>query len=537
MSRKRCERLLKDQHYMHDSQCNLIEVFMKLTPRDSNILTDLSQYGGNVTNSVLEEATKRIPNILKLQTFEKEKYVQDDLETGYIAVYWTMYVDYNYWFDPLADILKLFHNTEVSIKVKGSSQTFRSEVVSSFIKSDAGIMTSYSKELQSIIKYTLSPIFLINYPDPILENDCARREYNKLLICPFIKIGVNELSFKRDEGFLIIEDTSPRTILAGWQYELINDTLHVCLDDFQVISDDSKHWYSPTKREHIQEIISASQILSFACVCISLFCLLVTIGRYAITPKLRTQPGINNMILCISLLLAQTFYQFGAGQTAHVSSFACSVIGATCHFLWLCVMFSMNNCSIQMFKIFKSSVLVAPRFSWTSTGKSVVYVVCTSLTFVMIGLAISLSLSNGKSSGYGGSLCYLSDYLLHILTFMIPTALTITVNIVLFGYVVVVINKSTQDAARLHQERNYFGVYIRLSTLTGLTWIFGYLYLFLKLDVIEYLFIVFNGLQGVFLMLAFAVKAKHCSKLCQHMRLSRNANKKHMILNLPTKSR
>ena len=84
------------------------------------------------------------------------------------------------WYDPLANILKLFHNKEVSIKVKGSNQNFTPEIVSSFIKSDAGIMTSSCKENQIITKDTLNPIFfiIINYTDndPVLENACARKK-------------------------------------------------------------------------------------------------------------------------------------------------------------------------------------------------------------------------------------------------------------------------------------------------------------------------------------------------------------------------
>ena len=99
------------------------------------------------------------------------------------------------WYDPLANILKLFHNKEVSIKVKGSNQNFTPEIVSSFIKSNAGNMTSYSKENQIITKDTLNPIFFINYTDndPVLENACARNKYSRLKICPFIKSRVNEL--------------------------------------------------------------------------------------------------------------------------------------------------------------------------------------------------------------------------------------------------------------------------------------------------------------------------------------------------------
>ena len=176
----------------------------------------------------------------------------------------------------------------------------------------------------------------------------------------------------------------------------------------------------------------------------------------------------------------------------------------------------------QMFKIFKSSVLVSHRFNSTTSGKCIMYVFCTSLTFVVTGLTISFLLSRVENSGYGGSICDLLDYLMHSLMFIIPTALTIIVNIGLFGYIVFVLNKTTHDAAMLQQERNYFGVYIRLSTLTSYMdiWLSSP---FIQLDVIEYFFIVFNSLQGVFIMPAFVGKTKHHSDFCQQLRPSRTS--------------
>ena len=77
-----------------------------------------------------------------------------------------------------------------------------------------------------------------------------------------------------------------------------------CVDDSQIISNcESRH---SIIEEEGKGIISTSHILSFACVCTSLFCLLVTFVTYAVTPEMRIQAGINNVILCVSILFAQT---------------------------------------------------------------------------------------------------------------------------------------------------------------------------------------------------------------------------------------
>ena len=345
--------------------------------------------------------------------------------------------------------------------------------------------------------------------DEILNSSCYDIEFHKLHFCPFVKIAVSEMSIKIENGFLIVEDMFPNIIFSKWKYAIRNNKILYCVDDFQSIYD-AVAWPEGNSSIDDSRAISTSRIVSFICVCISIVCLFITICTYIGTPKLRTQPGISNVILCVSLLLAQTFYQFGAGQTS-LSYVACSVIGAFCHFFWLCVMFSMNACSLQMFSIFRTRVRLSPIFNWKTTVKTVLYVMSSSVSFVIINLVVSLLTSGGTRSGYVGGICYLSDFLMHLITFIIPTAATICINLFLFSYVVFVIRKASYLASKLNQDRNYFAIYARLSTLTGITWIFGYLYLFVESKIIEYLFIGFNGCQGVFLMMAFVLKRKRCS--------------------------
>ena len=56
--------------------------------------------------------------------------------------------------------------------------------------------------------------------------------------------------------------------------------------------------------------------------------------------------------------------------------------------------------------------------------------------------------------------------------------------------------------------------YARLSTLIGVTWIFGFINLLIRHDILEYLFIVLNASQGVFIMIAFVLNKRVCSLCC-----------------------
>ena len=331
---------------------------------------------------------------------------------------------------------------------------------------------------------------------------------NKLYVCPFLCINIQEMSVILKNDYLYFSDDQNVTtkILSKWKYELHPHRVCLCLEDFldlyEVIMKSEAKSEPPINTAFVPK-----NILSLACICLSTVCLLLTILIYSCIPALQSKPGINNLILCVFLLLAQTVFQFGVGQTS-LTDIACSVIGATSHFLWLAVIFTMNICCIQMFLIFKKQIKMSSKFNLLETIRYLVYIISASLGFVGINFIISYSISNGKQSAYGGKICYISSGLMQLITFVIPSAITTVINILLFFYVVWNIRQIGASTARLNKERNYLGVYARLSSLTGITWTFGYLRLLTGVEVFEYLFIIFNACQGVFIMIAFVLNQR-----------------------------
>ena len=174
----------------------------------------------------------------------------------------------------------------------------------------------------------------------------------------------------------------------------------------------------------------------------------------------------------------------------------------------------MTMCCIRMFLIFNRHAQLTPRFTVSQTSKNVIFVTCASVLFIVVNISVSLISSDGISVGYGGRLCYISSSLMQLITFVIPAAVALTINIILFSYVVHRIKNVGASSVRLNKERNYLMVYVRLSTLTGLTWIFGFLELIFNTEVLEYLFIIFNAGQGVFIMVAFVLNQRVLALIC-----------------------
>ena len=122
---------------------------------------------------------------------------------------------------------------------------------------------------------------------------------------------------------------------------------------------------------------------------------------------------------------------------------------------------------------------------------------------MLINIIISVYHSDYEGIGYGGTICNITDYRMVGYVFAIPVGLVISANLALFIAVIVKIHRTPVVKSYTKSTRNYFAIYAKLSTVTGITWLFGFIYTFTDVEALEYVFIIFNAGQGAFLFLAF----------------------------------
>ena len=336
---------------------------------------------------------------------------------------------------------------------------------------------------------------------------------DKLLECPFIKLDYTDFRMSILNGYLLFEDIDVKPF-SRLRYREVNSSILICPSDYLKIYETMPE-KARVPRESARFIneISSKNLVSLICICTSILSLFVTVVVIAASSELHSLPGFNTLCLCICLLLAQTLYQFGSGQTS-LPGWTCAVIGGVCHFLWLSVMFSMHVCSVDMFLIFRKFRLVSHKAIGKKLLKRLVYICSVSLLFVGVNMVISVARSAGQDFGYGGIICYISSSVMQMVTFIIPSVIVVITNIVLFINVMFNISKASIHDLGMKQERNFFDIYARLSTLTGFTWIIGFLLLLIKSDVLEYCFILLNASQGIFIMMAFVLN-RRLWKCCQ----------------------
>lgn len=261
--------------------------------------------------------------------------------------------------------------------------------------------------------------------------------------------------------------------------------------------------------------------LSIFCLGASLLSLVLTLVVYSVYPVLRSLPGLNNMALVTSLILFQTMILLNSLTTININ-WLCAFVGAFTHFSLILSFAWMFICTFHMLNVF---VKIRNRSVGRNDSRTFIsytaFAISVAVLSVSVTITVALIQSGGKDHGYGGSVCYITNPLMVIVFVAIPVAIVTILNIVMFCVVACKINKLPVLASTNPQERNNITIFVKLSTITGMTWIFGFIYIFTKLVTFAYIYIVLNAGQGVFIMLSFV-----CNRRVLHLIFRRQMARK-----------
>ena len=525
-----------EDRYLSDGECIFIEnlntnlcytVFLKVTPKIPLAYDTLKDgiFFKSLRDHLAHSWTYAIKETEQIGFFVEEEFV-DQEDVRYFYLYILLRTpelsgreQQQGVTDMLTEIFETLQDEWLNFETKTENISLQIELSASTYSITAQEVDTMAKGQGLSLPTGLVSVYV---EQPYKQATCSAPKNvplaRKIMMCPYIIIPLEELSYDIKDGVLIVTETG--TKLTVTDYLEIEKEIFMCLEDYKSLYLELSRTGNIVEPSIRNVEAKPTNILSFVCVCLSLVCLLVTLATYVYFRELHSQPGINTITLCVCLLLAQGMYQFGAGQSS-LHSWACSLIGAICHFLWLSVMFSMNVCSMQIYFTFIKSRTISPTYTSKQTAINTAYIVLASLLFVAINVIVSLIRSGGREIGYGGIVCYLSTAVMQGVTFLVPAAITLTSNIAFFGIVVYKITKTGQATSTLHQNKSYLLVYARLSALTGFTWILGFFHIFFNNEVIEYLFILFNASQGVFVMVAFVLNQRVRNLLCPGLRQKR----------------
>ncbi|XP_041453440.1 adhesion G-protein coupled receptor D1-like [Lytechinus variegatus] len=217
------------------------------------------------------------------------------------------------------------------------------------------------------------------------------------------------------------------------------------------------------------------------------------------------------MIFCGTLLVAQCLLLFG-GMASSVSERLCSVLAAISHFLWLTTFTLSSSIAYDLRRTFGSSKTIRVL---TTNRKVLIFYLSLAAGLPLLIVATCLALMffvEGIDLHYGDEqTCWIGGGQSNLIAFGVPVLVLLVFNFSCFLDTMRGILKSKRERKTLqegtenqkdHQE--LLKIAVKISSLMGFTWMFGFIAAFSKQQAVWFVFIIINSLQGVYIFLAFA---------------------------------
>ncbi|CAN8003024.1 unnamed protein product [Ixodes hexagonus] len=256
---------------------------------------------------------------------------------------------------------------------------------------------------------------------------------------------------------------------------------------------------------------------------VSISCLVAHLAVFALVPDVRNLSGRNLASLALSLLAA--YLCFLLGQLGDVGPQACQALGVTTYYFFLASFFWMSAMAFDVWRTLR----VATRELRVSSGSQWrrFFFYCVASWFlpaVVVGLAVFF---DARSTGvpeefrplFGRYGCWFGQRKALLVFFAGPAGALMLVNVTLFASTAVMVIGSTKTSVKRSGStaRRNFSLYVRLSVMMGLSWTLGLIAGYLDVEVLWYLFIVLNTLEGLFIFVAFSCTHKVGTYLRDHV--------------------
>ena len=228
--------------------------------------------------------------------------------------------------------------------------------------------------------------------------------------------------------------------------------------------------------------------------------------------------GANTIFLCNKL----------AGD---VSSSSCFVLAVFMFYFYLSSFFWMLNIAFDVALTLKQATVDLRIAAGPQWGKFFLYsLVGWLIPALFVSCAVVIDLNDFQEvpevykPGFGGSnigLCWFSSRSALLIYFVIPFFVIMVLNIFFFLSSAFLVYNSTKSSANITTSgpKINFYLYLRLSTLMGLSWISGLIAGWLDIEQIWYVFLVLSTLQGFFILIFFSCTKKTIASVRMRVRV------------------
>ncbi|XP_069695616.1 uncharacterized protein [Periplaneta americana] len=240
---------------------------------------------------------------------------------------------------------------------------------------------------------------------------------------------------------------------------------------------------------------------------LSVVCILLHLGVFIATPKLRNLPSMNLASLCLALtMLYICFLANGFLQPP------CKVLAVATHYSLLTTFSWMFIISFDIWRTIRRSTSKFHISSGSKWQRFFSYSVACWLVPVLIVVSAVILDNSGEQTnirpGYGVSNCWFHNRGALIVFVATPLLVVMCLNVAFFSWTSYLIHSTKSKMDKTSTARIDFRLFLRLAIIMGLTWITGIIAGLLQMSVVWYVFVLLNTLQGVFIFVVFSCTRK-----------------------------
>ncbi|XP_064618167.1 adhesion G-protein coupled receptor G6-like isoform X2 [Liolophura sinensis] len=341
-----------------------------------------------------------------------------------------------------------------------------------------------------VLSVSIGNLTLVNLHDPVVITFTHRLQNSSNPQCVFWDTLNGTWS---DRGCLVRESVNGSHTICQCDH----------LTNFALLMD--VYNSGTTESNHHAENLT---LLSFIGCAISFFGLVLTIIIYCLFSKLRRDTP-SKILLNLCLALACANVTFIIGIYALENPALCKAIAILMHYFLLSSMVWM---SIEAFYMYLALVLVFRTYFRRFLLRTML--IGWGVPLVIVAITVGVNRTENYGSLANDKLCWLNRVAFYV-TFLAPVGIVLIGNSIIFAMVVRQIcglsskklNKS-ETVSLSQQFRGVAGVFI----LLGLTWIFAIFAIGDASPAFQYLFTIFNSLQGLFIFIFFCLMKRDIQK-------------------------
>ena len=386
--------------------------------------------------------------------------------------------------------------------VMGDSGVITSEIISTNITTSCS-MSQVFDPINQVCRQTICPEGFAT-----LRGSCAidQRQAN----------STNASLITCDEGLIVLHES---------EFELLdNDTLLFGNGTFEIVG---RNGSSPiicsnfTQNGTISQTMTvlyysyplAFSVLTYVCCSLSVVGCVLVLLTYSLFRELRTVPG-QILMNVASTILATCLFLLVGFRIALVAENdgLCEATAILLHLLVLSQFSWMSIWSFELLSTLYRAQHLRPVEDKSTKNKMFLlyFIIGWGIPILITSISLVVNFTTDLIQYGTDGFCWIGHVPSFYVVFLVPVALFIVLNGITFIMTLRLLFKASRTQAKLKTQQNisYLRIYLCAFSITGLTWVFGFLAISVGDDWAWYIFIILTSTQGLVIAIAFILTKK-----------------------------